>query len=197
MIWLRYSPQLLAAVLLVAGSVAAGLATAAPGESGSIEQGDADRESRLARLFSQLEDADTAGEANSIANQIWLIWTKAPDAQGRETMSALFAARRTRNLEKALELANAIAQRLPEYAEGWNQKATILFEMGRFDRSLKAVETVLELEPRHFGALAGKAIILLRQGRVKLGQKALRRAVAIHPFLAERRFLVTPDDDAI
>ena len=197
MVSLRWFPKVFAAVFLVICTAASGSAPAASQESSPTEQVEADRESRLARLFSELQEADTAAEANSVANQIWLIWTKAPDAQGRETMSALFAARRTRNLDKALELANKMTQRLPDYAEAWNQKATILFELGRFDRSLEAVEAVLDLEPRHFGALAGKAIILLRQGRVKLGQKALRRAVAIHPFLAERRFLVTPDDDAI
>ena len=49
---------------------------------------------------------------------------------------------------------------------------------------------MLALEPKHFGALAGKARILMRQGRVSLGQKALREAIDIHPWIAERTMLI-------
>lgn len=179
--------------VLLAG-IPAGLASAAMQATSESGVGRADR---LDQLFSELRNAGTSLEAQTIANRIWMIWTEAPDARGRETMKAIFAARRSRSLEKALALCEKITQRLPNYAEGWNQKATVLFEMGRFDRSLETVEKLLALEPRHFGALSGKAMILLRQGRVMLGQQALRRAVDIHPFLPERRFLVTPQDDAI
>jgi hypothetical protein len=51
---------------------------------------------------------------------------------------------------------------------------------------------VLELEPKHFGALAGKAVILIRQGSMAIAQATLRKAVAIHPFLKERHLLIEP-----
>ncbi len=54
------------------------------------------------------------------------------------------------------------------------------------------LDRTLELEPRHFGALAGKALTLLRQGRAVLGQKALREAVAVNPWITERALLATP-----
>ena len=50
--------------------------------------------------------------------------------------------------------------------------------------------TTLLREPQHFAALAGQATILMRQGRMELGQKALRRAVEIHPWLKERSMLI-------
>ncbi|MFW6024350.1 MAG: tetratricopeptide repeat protein, partial [Dichotomicrobium sp.] len=151
----------------------------------------------LKRLYRQLQLSQSPQEANRIANEIWRLWTEGPDEKAGEQIEEIFRARRARNLDKALEVADKLTERLPDYAEGWNQKATVLFEMGRYDRSLEAVEKVLEREPKHFGALAGKAMILLRQGRVQLGQKALRRAVEIHPYLAERRFLADPPGDRI
>lgn len=50
--------------------------------------------------------------------------------------------------------------------------------------------SVLALEPKHFGAMAGQAIIRMRQGRMRAAQSILRRAVEIHPFLAERAMIV-------
>lgn len=178
---------------LAGGSFASDAALAEPaGDSKSVYDRDA-----LERLYRHLQLSQSAREANRIANEIWLIWTEGPDELAGEQIREIMRARRARNLDKALGIANKLTERLPDYAEGWNQKATVLFEMGRYDRSLEAVEKVLEREPKHFGALSGKAMILLRQGRVRLGQKALRRAVEIHPYLAERRFLADPPGERI
>lgn len=164
-------------------------------ENGS--SGELIRSEHIDRLLEELKTADNPLIATQVANEVRRLWAQAPDAEGQKTLNAIFEARRARRLREALALTEAITQRLPEYAEGWNQKATVLFEMGRYDRSLEAVEETLEREPRHFGALAGKGVILYRQGRVRLGQKALRRAVKIHPFLSERRLLVEPPGDPI
>lgn len=152
---------------------------------------------KLERLYRQLKHAQTPAEAQKLNDRIWQLWTEGPDERAGEQIQQIFQYRRWRELDRALEIANDLTGRLPNYAEGWNQKAILLFEMGRLDHSLEVIEKVLELEPKHFGALAGKAIILLRQGRVKLGQKALRRAVEIHPYLSERRFLVEQPGDPI
>lgn len=165
-------------------------------EPAASEKSVYDRE-KLEELYRQLGAAPNPAEAQKLNDRIWRLWTEGPDERAGEQIQQIFRYRRWRELDRALEIANELIERLPNYAEGWNQKATILFEMGRFDESLAVIEQVLAREPKHFGALAGKAIILLRQGRVKLGQKALRRAVEIHPFLAERRFLVEPPGERI
>jgi tetratricopeptide (TPR) repeat protein len=193
---LRISASLITALVCVA--LFAGAAAAqqtSRDESAPSDQPQA--VSELDRLFTALKRAQSAGEAQVIASQIWQRWTEGPDEQAGETIKQIMAARGVRDLEKALSLCNRLTKRLPGYAEGWNQKATVLFEIGRLDRSLETVEKVLELEPRHFGALAGKGLILLRQGRVKLAQKAIRRAVEIHPYLPERRFLAKPPGERI
>lgn len=191
-------PKRLLRILLVACFALVGGVVGKPvaGEPAAPENSVYDRK-ELNALYQELQGAQSPQEAQAVANEIWRLWTAGPDQRAKVQMQELFRARRTRNLEKALEIANALTERLPNYAEGWNQKATILFEMGRLDRSLMVIEEVLKREPKHFGALAGKAVILLRQGRVKLGQKALRRAVEIYPFLAERRFLVEQPGDRI
>jgi len=171
------------------------MASAAPAVSAQSDQDTAkaakpDRAEKRKKLLAALKTAQTVQEARSLENRIWAFWTHGPDDEANQQISEIFAARRARDLDKALRIANALTERLPDYAEGWNQKATVLFMQGRWDRSLDAVERALELEPKHFGALAGKGVILMRQGRVELAQVALRRAVAINPFLRERRLLI-------
>jgi len=191
---LRLVVSAVALVWFVAG---ASVFDALPVRGQSSQPDEIARDRKVDRLLDKLPEAKNAASANTIARQIWIHWTRGPDAAAGETIEEIFSARRTRNLEKALRLANRLTKRLPDYAEGWNQKATILYEMGKLDQSLATIPKVLDSEPRHFGALAGKAMILLRQGRVKLGQKALRKALDIHPFLPERRFLVQPKGDPI
>ncbi len=154
--------------------------------------GQEDRARLHDELFRALAAARSEDEARAIEDSIWIFWTQGPDSEATAQMQALLSARRSYDTDKALAIANALTQRYPNYAEGWNQKATVLFMKEDMDASLEAIERVLTLEPKHFGALAGKAVILMRQGRAQLGQQTLRRAVAIHPFLKERGLLAEP-----
>jgi tetratricopeptide (TPR) repeat protein len=149
------------------------------------------------QLFRQLKQARSEQEGRAAEDQIWLFWTRGPDEESTKQVAAILAARRAYDNEKALRIAEALVARRPDYAEGWNQKATMLFEKEDYDGSLDAIQHVLELEPKHFGALAGKAVILMRQGRMALAQEALRIAVEIHPFLKERGMLIRPAGDPI
>ena len=151
-----------------------------------------DRSSIREQLFAALKNARSEPEARQIESEIWQFWSQGPDSQATQQISEIFAARRAYDLEKALRIANELTERLPGYSEGWNQKATVLFMQEEPDASLEAIERVLELEPKHFGALAGKAVILIRQGRMAIAQATLREAVAIHPFLKERHMIIEP-----
>ena len=148
-------------------------------------------------LFRALKEATTEQDARAVEGQIWLFWTHGPDDEATQQMADILAARRAGDNEKALQLANALTARLPDYAEGWNQKATVLFLMEDYDGSLEAIERVLALEPKHFGALSGKGMILMQQGRTELAQAALRAAVEIYPFLRARAMLIEPPGQPI
>ncbi len=78
----------------------------------------------------------------------------------------------------------------PDWAEAWNQRATLRFLLEDYEGSLADIERVLQLEPKHFGAMAGQVLILMRHGRFDTAQSILRKAVEINPFLAERSMLI-------
>jgi Tfp pilus assembly protein PilF len=115
-----------------------------------------------------------------------------PTAAIREAVAEAMRRREAYDFAAAQTILDRVVEEAPDYAEGWNQRAFIRFLRDDPDGSLDDIERALELEPLHFAALAGKATILMRQGRMEPGQAALRRAVEIHPWLKERSMLLPP-----
>ncbi|WP_172293098.1 tetratricopeptide repeat protein [Pseudoruegeria sp. HB172150] len=143
-------------------------------------------------LLSALAVAETPAEADGLVPQIWNHWLTAPDPVAQEALDTALEHRRAYDFLGALSHLDRLVETYPDYAEGWNQRATIYFLTGNFEKSLADVDEVLKREPRHFGALAGRAMIYYQQGRVPLAQIAVREALKFHPFLAERAILDVP-----
>lgn len=141
----------------------------------------------LDALFAELRDAPDAVAAQRIDQQIWEVWLNPTDAVLADRMRQILAARGRGDPIEALLLLNKLVEDYPDYAEGWNQRATMLYVMGNFHASIADCEKVLELEPRHFGALSGRALIYLQLGDRPSALRDMSTALTIHPFLNERR----------
>lgn len=150
----------------------------------------ADRDELKNRLFADLAAAKTEEQGRAAENAIWEMWVDHPDPAIRAAISRGMQQREAYDWDGAIETFSAVIEQAPTYPEGWNQRAFIHFLKGDYDDSLADLDRALELEPRHFGALAGKALIFLGNGRFEQGQRILRQAVALHPFLKERRMIV-------
>ena len=140
----------------------------------------------LDALFVQLHDAPDAETAGALSDRIWALWTNPSDPDLSLRMQDVLEARMTRGVETTLELLNALVTDYPDYAEGWNQRATLYYVIGDFEASIADCAKVLELEPRHYGALAGRAMMYLQQEKRSLALRDIRAALEIHPFLNER-----------
>lgn len=163
-----------ALIIMISGSVGGGLA-----QSG-------DRDVNIDELFTLLAEAPNAGEAFAIADRIWTYWTQPEDPELASSMAEILEWRRSMRLNAAMNALTRLTREYPEYAEAWNQRATLHFMLGNTEESLSDIKEVLKREPRHFGALAGKAIILLQQGDDQGALEAMTRALQIHPYLPER-----------
>jgi len=143
-----------------------------------------------AALLDELKSSPDQSSAIHLANQIWALWTTAPDDKAQELLDRGMALRAAYDYAGSEQVLDMLVAYCPDYAEGWNQRAFTRFLANRMDEALVDIDSALRIEPAHFGALSGRAMILLQQGRGMLAQAALRRAVAIHPWLQERAYLI-------
>ena len=87
--------------------------------------------------------------------------------------------------EVALSHLTALTDHAPDFAEGWNARATAFFAAGNFGQSVADIARTLALNPDHFGALAGLGAIWSRLDEPQRALAAYRAALAIHPHKSE------------
>lgn len=141
-------------------------------------------------LFKLLKNAESEAGGKFVANAIWHNWIEsAPTEEVAQLVKDSMERRRWHDYQGAREILDKAIAIAPEYSEVWNQRAYIGFLQERFDQSLEDIEKAIELEPRHFAALAGKARILIHQGRPEEAREVLNVAVDIYPLMYERVLL--------
>lgn len=148
--------------------------------SGSAAQEDA----RLDELFERLKTTGDPVEGRGLTSEIWSIWLRSDDESVDRLMRKGIVAMAERDFETALILFNAIVEEAPDFAEGWNKRATVHYLMGNYPASVSDVERTLALEPRHFGALSGLGLINMALGRDEIALKAFEAALEVNPHLS-------------
>lgn len=140
-------------------------------------------------LFKKLKSAPNEQQARMVEMQIWEHWLRDTDITSRTLVMDAMDTRGTMHFDHAMDLLNTAIKRTPDYAEAWNQRAYLYFLINDYKAALSDIDKALELEPKHFGALAGKARIYMRQGRIRAMEDTLKQAIEIHPWLKERHLL--------
>lgn len=180
------SAGLIVAGLLVAN--AAELNEPAASEGGvATDESRPSRATRLDELFLRLQTADEENAAKEAERSIVALWLES----GSDTVDLLM--RRTlaeiedKNYALALDYLDRIVTLKPDYAEGWNKRATVHFLKDDYAKSVADIERVLALEPRHFGALSGLGMILHDIGDEQRAIEAFESALAVNPRLEGAR----------
>ena len=140
--------------------------------------------SNLDSLFKKLLDAKNIKQAEKFESKIWDNWTKHPDSD--YLTSKLENGTYSMYHEQygiALKLFTDVIKEDPKWAEGWNKRATLLYIMGNYKESLNDIEKVLNLEPRHFGALSGRAQIYISLKKYEKAVEDLKKAKNIYPLI--------------
>ena len=142
---------------------------------------------KLNDLFQQLQSALDLTEAQLIERRIWDIWHTHTDLQVSKFMAAGVLSMRSGFLREALVALDTVVGIDPNFAEGWNKRATIYFMMGRYTASVNDIQRALYLEPRHFGALSGLGLIFDAIGKDEAAVEVWKQALAIHPNMPKIR----------
>lgn len=153
--------------------------------TGVPAQADSGDSQALNRLFEALKGARDASEGNRLTSLIWQIWNHPDDPETGQLMVEGRNALEKLDFNTALDRFDAVIKRAPELAEGWNKRATVYYVMGDFEASIRDIQHVLRLEPRHFGALAGLGMNYDALGNKQRALNAWRRALDANPHLED------------
>ncbi len=157
--------------------------------AGGAEAGQ--RDPRLPALFDRLGAGVGETEAEALQSSIWRTWMQSDDPTVSALMTRGVAAMSQRLYSAALAVFDEMTTIAPEFAEGWNKRATVNFLMGDFPGSVADILRTLELEPRHWGALAGLGQIYLLLDEPEAALKPLRRALIVNPHLDGVREMIS------
>jgi tetratricopeptide (TPR) repeat protein len=136
---------------------------------------------RLDTLFAELKRERDQDKAREISNRIRVEWQDSGSATINLLMQWASKAVETNKQAAALDILDQVISLSPLYVEGWNQRATLHYQMGNYRKSMSDINRVLALEPRHFGALAGMAAILTSSGQDELALRAWEQFLDIYP----------------
>jgi tetratricopeptide (TPR) repeat protein len=126
------------------------------------------------------DDADAAARA---ASALWEIWHASGVPEIDKILHRGIEAMERGDLLAAEALFTDIIRRAPDYAEGWNKRATARYLSGNHGAAVADCEETLKRKPYHFGALSGQGLCHMALGQHKEAADLFRRTLAVYPHL--------------
>lgn len=141
----------------------------------------------LQTLFKRLGHARGESEALAMEDRIWSVWMAHPNEEAQTVLDRATGDIAARRYDIAETRLVKLIRSCPSYAEAWHKLGTLYYLLGSDDESVTSLHRALEIEPRHFGALASVGEILLARGDAEGAALAFRSALRLHPHLAAVR----------
>jgi len=138
-------------------------------------------DARLNDLFLTLTVSSDLSTIRETESQIWEIWFQHPNEDVEQIMQMGVARMNYNRYADAMLIFTQLIESYPDYAEGWNRRATLHYVLGNYEESIKDIEQVLTLEPRHFGALSGLGLVYLQQNQLSKAKQAFENLIDVHP----------------
>jgi tetratricopeptide (TPR) repeat protein len=134
-------------------------------------------------LVQALRDQDPLVRALA-ESSLWQVWSRSGDGEVDRLLAIGIEQIGARQGDAAVETLTRVIERKPEFAEGWNKRATVYYLMGEYQKSLADCDEVMKRNPHHFGALSGYGMIYLQLDQPARALEYLERALAVNPNLS-------------
>jgi tetratricopeptide (TPR) repeat protein len=138
------------------------------------------------RLARALSDPDPLVRA-LVERGLWDVWSRSGDEEVDRLLAIGIEQMSERQGNAAVDTFTRVIERRPDFAEGWNKRATVLYLLGEYARSLADCDEVMKRNPYHFGALSGYGMIHLKLGDLTRALTYFERALAVNPNLGQVR----------
>lgn len=136
----------------------------------------------LPAMASALRDPDPLVRG-FVESAMWSVWSRSGHAEIDRLFAAGVEQMGRGELPAAVETFSQVIQRQPDFAEGWNKRATAYFLLGDYRRSLADCDEVVARNPYHWGALSGYGMIYMQLDEPARAIDYLERALAVNPNL--------------
>jgi tetratricopeptide (TPR) repeat protein len=133
-------------------------------------------------LLEHLRDDDA--DVRALAEYaVWQVWTRSGDAEVDALLKRGIRHMEDGQMGQAVDAFTRVIDKRPDFAEGWNKRATAYYLIGDYDQSLKDCDEVMKRNPSHFGALSGYGLIYVQRGELERALEYFERALEINPNL--------------
>lgn len=133
-------------------------------------------------LLDRLSDEDQRLRADA-EGVVWMLWSRSGDPEVDTLLQGGIRDMNQGRMAQAVETFTRVIERKPEFAEGWNKRATAYYLMDDLDQSLKDCDEVIKRNPTHWGVLSGYGQIYLALDKPERALEYFERALAINPNL--------------
>ena len=149
-----------------------------------------EREKELNLLFKKLKTGSDE-LTNKTEQKIWKIWSTHPTNE-KLTMILANGSDLVNNnqLLEAIEIFSEAINQDPNWAEAWNKRATVYYMIGEFQKSQNDIDKVLEIEERHFGALAGQGLVNIQLENYEKAIESYKKAQEIYPSMKSTQIMI-------
>ena len=127
--------------------------------------------------------ADAQPEVRTQAEKsMWLIWLRSGDPETDKILHLGMELMAAGQLQNAIHAFTRVIERAPNFAEGYNKRATAFYLAGQFEESIVDCDATLRLNPYHFGALFGKGLNYIRMKHLPKALEAFRKTLDVLPY---------------
>ena len=156
-----------------------------------------DKNKKLDRLFNDLKFKN-ATLSYKIEQKIWELWSTHPSDKNLTTMLAEGSNLvNKKKFDQAIVVFSKVIDLDPKWAEAWNKRATVLYMVGEFQKSQDDIDKVLELEERHFGALAGQGLVNIQLENYDKAIMSYKKAQQIYPKMKSPKIMIEQIEELI
>ena len=156
-----------------------------------------EKNKQLDRLFNDLKFKD-ASLSYEIEKKIWKLWSTHPNNDKLTVMLAKGSNLVNNNkLNEAIDVFSNVIDLDPNWAEAWNKRATVLYMVGKFKKSQEDIDKVLEIEERHFGALAGQGLVNIQLENYEKAIISYKKAQQIYPSMKSPKIMIEQINELI